>query len=190
MLSVSELTLCCDVLHGKAANSSSKLPLLKSNSVDASRQVVIEVDRDDPHDGYVRTRRPHRFVSAGRDPKMFNRGTADARRLAVEEMIRALAAKIESDRRREEEARREEERRRAEQIKRRVRSLQRQVERGQPLEPSQQAMLGYYTAMKGNVDADDKMARQVLVMLMQMNASESKFKNSLESVLRTRGFAQ
>ena len=76
------------------------------------------------------------------------------------------------------------------QIKRRVRSLQRQVERGQPLEPSQQAMLGYYTALKGNMEADDAMAKDVLVMLMRMNASESRFKNSLESVLRTRGFVQ
>jgi len=64
------------------------------------------------------------------------------------------------------------------------------VERGQPLEPSQQAMLGYYTALKGNMESDDKMAKDVLVMLMRMNASESKFKHSLESVLRTRGFAQ
>jgi len=121
---------------------------------------------------------------------MFNRGTAEARRLVVDEMTRALAVKYELDRRREEEARQEQERRRTEQMRRRVRSLQRQVERGQPLEPSQKAMLGYYTALKDNIDVDDKMARDVLDMLMRINASESKMKHSLESVLHTRGFAQ
>jgi len=65
---------------------------------------------------------------------MFNRGTAEARRLAVDEMIRALAAKIELDRRREEEARLEAERRRAEQARRRVRSLQRHIE-PRPIHP-------------------------------------------------------
>ena len=151
--------------------------------------MVIEVDVDDPNDGYMRTRRPQRFVSTGRDPMTFNRGTADARRLAVDEMIRSLAVKAESDRRREEEAREEQARRRTELARRRIRSLQRQVERGQPLEPSQQAMLGYYTAMKSNMDDDDVMAKNVLGMLMRMIATENKFKQSLESVLRTRGIA-
>jgi len=121
---------------------------------------------------------------------MFNRGTEDARRIAVDDMIRALAAKSEADRRREEEARLAEERRQKELARRRIRSLQRQVERGQPLEPSQQAVLGYYTALKNNMDTDDKMAKGVLAMLMHMNSNESKFKHSLESILKTRGFAQ
>lgn len=137
----------------------------------------------------MRTRRPQRFVSTGRDPKTFNRGTADARRLAIDEMIRSLAVKAESDRRQEEEAREEQAKRRTELARRRIRSLQRQVERGQPLEPSQQALLGYYTAMKSNMDDDDVMAKNVLGMLMRMIATENKFKQSLESVLRTRGIA-
>ena len=152
--------------------------------------MVVEVDISDPNDGYMRTRRPNRFVSTGRDPQMFNRGTADARRIAVEHMIRALTVKSELDQQREQEARREEERRRTELARRRIRSLQRQVERGQPLEPSQQAVLGYYTALKSNMDSDDSMAKGVLDMLMRMNANESKFKHSLESIIRTRGFAQ
>jgi len=165
--------------------------LFQSNlDANGSRQVVIEVDISDPNDGYMRTRRPHRFISKDRDPQMFNRGTADARRLAVDEMIRALAAKSEMDRQLEKEKRLEEERRRTELARRRIRSLQRQVERGQPLEPSQQAVLGYYTALKSNMDSDDVMAKNVLDMLMRMNAGESKFKNSLESLIRTRGFAQ
>jgi len=151
---------------------------------------VVELDVDDPKDGYVRTRRPNRFISTGRDPKQFNRGTADARRLAVEDMIRALAVKSELDRRQEEEARKEQARRRTQMVSRRIRSLQRQVERGQPLEPSQQAMLGYYTAMKNNTDDDDRMAKNVLDMLLRMIASENKYKNSLESVLRNRGITQ
>jgi len=167
-------------------NRSSKLPPLEQKS----QQVIIEVDADDPNDGYVRTRRPHRFLSRDRDPKMFNRGTEDVRRQAVDDMIRALAVKAELDQRQEEEARQEEARRRTDMAKRRIRSLQRQVERGQPLEPSQQAMLGYYTAMKSNMDNDDKMARNVLDMLLHMTTSESKFKHSLESVLRNRGIAQ
>ena len=121
---------------------------------------------------------------------MFNRGTAEARRLAVNEMIRALAVKADLDQRREEEARQEKDKRRSEQVRRRIRSLQRQVERGQPLEPSQQAVLGYYTALKSNIDDDDSMAKNILSMLLRMNASENKFKNSLASILRTRGFAQ
>lgn len=171
-----------------------KLPAVGASpsltKVGDTRQVIIEVDADDPNDGYMRTRRPHRFVSTGRDPKMFNRGTEDARRIAVDDMIRALAAKSEADRRREEEARLAEERRQKELARRRIRSLQRQVERGQPLEPSQQAVLGYYTALKNNMDTDDKMAKGVLAMLMHMNSNESKFKHSLESILKTRGFAQ
>jgi len=104
-------------------------------------------------------------------------------------MIRSLAVKAESDRRQEEEAREEQAKRRTELARRRIRSLQRQVERGQPLEPSQQALLGYYTAMKSNMDDDDVMAKNVLGMLMRMIATENKFKQSLESVLRTRGIA-
>jgi len=138
----------------------------------------------------MRTRRPQRFVSTGRDPKTFNNGTADARRIAVDEMIRALAVKVEQDQRREEETRLEKERRQTEMARRRIRSLQRQVERGQPLEPSQQAMLGYYTAMKSNIDDDDIMAKNVLSMLMRMIARENKFKQSLECVLRNRGITQ
>jgi len=144
----------------------------------------------DPNDGYMRTRRPQRFISTGRDPELFNRGTAEDRRIAVDAMIRALAAKMEADRQREHEERQEEERRRTEVARRRIRSLQRQVERGQPLEPSQQAVLGYYTALKSNMDNDDQMAKSVLDMLLRMNAGESKFKNSLESIIRTRGFTQ
>lgn len=168
---------------------SSSIPPLSSNPQE-SRQISVEIDIDDPNDGYMRSSRPHRFISTGRDPKMFNQGTADTRRLAVDEMIRATAVKIEVDRQREEEARVEAEKRRVEQARRRIRSLQRQMERGQPLEPSQQAVLGYYTAMKSNMDDDDKMAKDVLVMLLRMNASETRFKQSLESILHTRGFAQ
>lgn len=151
---------------------------------------MVEVDMTDPNDGYMRTRRPQRFISTGRDPELFNRGTAEDRRIAVDAMIRALAAKMEADRQREHEERQEEERRRTEVARRRIRSLQRQVERGQPLEPSQQAVLGYYTALKSNMDNDDQMAKSVLDMLLRMNAGESKFKNSLESIIRTRGFTQ
>jgi len=118
---------------------------------------------------------------------MFNRGAADARRLAVDEMIRAMGVKSELDRRREEEARQEDAKRRTELTRRRIRSLQRQVERGQPLEPSQQAVLGYYTALKSNMEDDDKMAKGVLGMLLK---NESKFQHSFDSVLRTRGFDQ
>ena len=152
----------------------SSLPLLSSARGNHGRQVIVEVDGDDPKDGYMGTRRPQRFVSTGRDPKMFNRGTADARRLAVDQMIRALAAKAEADLRQEEAARRDKERRRMEQNRRRLRSLQRQVERGQPLEPSQQAVLGYYTALKNNMDDDDKMAKNVLQMLLRLHATDSK----------------
>jgi len=152
--------------------------------------VVIEVDISDPNDGYVRTRRPHRFVSTGRDPLTFNRGTADVRRLAVDKMIRALAAKTELDRQREQEARLMAERRRTEVARRRIRSLQRQVERGQPLEPSQQAVLGYYTALKSNMDEDNVMAKSVLDVLMRMHVGEAKFKNALETIIHTRGFNQ
>jgi len=151
---------------------------------------VIEVDVTDPNDGYMRTRRPHRFVSTGRDALTFNRGTAGARRLAVDKMIQALAAKTELDRQREQEARLMADKRRVEVARRRIRSLQRQVARGQPLEPSQQAVLGYYTALKDNMDGDNVMAKGVLDMLMRMNVGETKFKNSLDSIIRTRGFDQ